>query len=86
MGAILYLVMDMIVHWGVIKHLRNKVNAKVGIVAAAFILDAVVLFAFIWVKAVNDWLIVAVSLIFIIFIFAGEHMFLKKVDHPQHDH
>ncbi|TKD69230.1 APC family permease [Pseudalkalibacillus hwajinpoensis] len=76
-GAILYLVMDMIVHWGVFKHLREKVNAKSGIVLTAMTLDAVVLLAFLWVKATTDWLIVVVSILFIIFIFIGEHFFLK---------
>ncbi|WP_394175321.1 APC family permease [Guptibacillus hwajinpoensis] len=76
-GAILYLVMDMIVHWGVLKHLHEKVNAKSGIVWTALILDAIVLLAFMWVKATTDWLIVVVSIIFIVFIFVGEHFFLK---------
>ncbi|QHA91083.1 APC family permease [Bacillus sp. N1-1] len=76
-GAILYLVMDMIVHWGVLKHLSEKVNAKSGIVWTALILDAIVLLAFMWVKATTDWLIVVVSVLFIIFIFIGEHFFLK---------
>lgn len=76
-GAILYLVMDMIVHWGVFKHLREKVNAKSGVVLTAMTLDAVVLLAFLWVKATTDWLIVVVSVVFIIFIFIGEHFFLK---------
>jgi amino acid transporter len=76
-GAILYLVMDMIVHWGVLKHLSEKVNAKSGIVWTALILDAIVLLAFMWVKATTDWLIVVVSVMFIIFIFIGEHFFLK---------
>ncbi|MDP4553061.1 APC family permease [Alkalihalobacillus macyae] len=76
-GAILYLVMDMIVHWGVLKHLREKVNAKSGIVWTALILDAIVLLAFMWVKATTDWLIVVVSIIFIVFIFVGEYFFLK---------
>ncbi|WP_333489728.1 APC family permease [Alkalihalobacillus sp. CinArs1] len=76
-GAILYLVMDMIVHWGVFKHLREKVNAKTGIVLTALTLDAIVLVAFMWVKATTDWLIVAVSIVFIVFIFIGEHFFLK---------
>lgn len=30
-GAVFYLVMDMIIHWGVFKHLRKDVNAN-GIV------------------------------------------------------
>ncbi|MFD1020330.1 APC family permease [Thalassobacillus hwangdonensis] len=87
-GAILYLVMDMIVHWGVLKHLRNKVDAKPAIVITALILDAIVLAAFIWVKAVNDWLIVAVSVVFILLIFVGEYLFLKSnpVEEEEHGH
>lgn len=77
-GAILYLVMDMIVHWGVYKHLREKVKAKSGIVLTALALDAIVLLAFIWVKTTTDWLIVVVSILFISFIFFGEHFFLMK--------
>jgi len=77
-GAILYLVMDMIVHWGVFKHLRNKVNANPGIVLTALFLDIIVLGAFTWVKLNSDWLIVAVSILFIVLIFIGEHMFLKN--------
>lgn len=77
-GAILYLVMDMIVHWGVYKHLREKVKAKSGIVLTALALDAIVLLAFIWVKTTTDWLIVVVSILFISFIFIGEHFFLMK--------
>ncbi|WP_031546312.1 APC family permease [Salinicoccus luteus] len=79
-GAILYLVMDMIVHWGVFRHLREKVDAKPWILITAFILDGIVLAAFVWVKLMNDWLIVAVSLIFIIVIFVGEYVFLKNRD------
>ena len=77
-GAILYLVMDMIIHWGVYRHLREKVNAKSGIVVTALILDAIVLLAFVWVKITTDWLIVIVSIFFIFFIFIGEYFFLKK--------
>jgi len=77
-GAILYLVMDMIIHWGVYKHLREKVKAKSGIVLTALALDAIVLLAFIWVKTTTDWLIVVVSILFISFIFIGEHFFLVK--------
>lgn len=80
-GAILYLVMDMIVHWGVLKHLREKVKAKSAIVLTALVLDAIVLLAFVWVKITTDSLIVVVSIIFIIVIFIGVHFFLKKKQH-----
>ncbi|MGJ9383529.1 APC family permease [Salipaludibacillus sp. CF4.18] len=78
MGAILYLVMDIIVHWGVLKHLREKVGANIFIVASALVFDAVVLGAFVWVKATSDLLVVGVSILFIAIIFVGERFFLKN--------
>ena len=77
-GAILYLVMDMIIHWGVYKHLRKKIKAKSGIILTALTFDAIVLSAFVWVKITTDWLIVLISILFIAFIFIGEHFFLMK--------
>ncbi|MBM7619635.1 amino acid transporter [Bacillus tianshenii] len=80
MGAILYLVMDIIIHWGVFKHLREKVGPNPAIVLSALILDVVVLGAFISVKISTDPLIVVLSIIFMILIFAGERLFLRKMD------
>ncbi|SIS48087.1 APC family permease [Salimicrobium flavidum] len=77
-GAILYLVMDMIVHWGVWKHLKKETGANTLIVGTAFLLDAIVLGAFVYVKLTSDILIVLVSLVFLILTFSGEHWFLKK--------
>ena len=62
-GAIFYLVMDMIVHWGVFKHLRNDVNANGIILISALLLDLIVLIAFLWVKANTDIFVVVVSFI-----------------------
>lgn len=78
MGAILYLIMDMIIHWGVFKHLREKVRANPYIVMSAFILDGIILIAFIWVKLLADPLIVFVSVMTTIIVFVGLHFFLKK--------
>lgn len=78
MGAILYLFMDMIIHWGVFKHLRGKVGANPFVVLTAFTLDGIVLAAFVWVKVNSDLFVVAVSVVFIIVIFAGERFFLKR--------
>jgi amino acid transporter len=86
MGAILYLMMDMMIHYGLFKKLRGKVNAKPAVAIAAFVLDAVVLAAFVWVKAASDWLVVAVSAVFIALIFIGEHFFVKKQDFGKSDH
>lgn len=77
LGAIFYLVMDMIVHWGVLKHLRKEINAKAWILITSIILDAIVLSAFIWIKASSDLFVVVLSVIIMVLIFAGEKWFLK---------
>lgn len=78
LGAVFYIVMDMVVHWGVLKHLRKDVNANPVIVITALIIDGVVLVAFLWIKASTDFLVVWLSLTLMILIFAGEKWFLKR--------
>jgi amino acid transporter len=75
-GAIFYLVMDMIVHWGVFKHLRKEVDANPIILLSALLLDLIVLIAFLWVKASSDIFVVIISAIGIVLVFAGEKWFL----------
>lgn len=75
-GAIFYLVMDMIVHWGVFKNLRKDVKANGVILISALLLDLIVLTAFVWVKANADIFVVIVSAIGVALVFAGEKLFL----------
>lgn len=75
-GAIFYLVMDMIVHWGVFKHLRKEVKANGVILILALLLDLIVLIAFLWIKANSDIMVVIVAGIGIILVFTGEKWFL----------
>ncbi len=75
-GAIFYLVMDMIVHWGVFKHLRKDVKANGLVLITALILDFIVLSAFLWIKVGSDIFVVIVSAIGIALVFTGEKWFL----------
>lgn len=75
-GAIFYLVMDMIVHWGVFKHLRKEVKANGVILISALLLDLIVLIAFLWIKIRSDVLIVVISGIGMVLVFTGEKWFL----------
>jgi len=86
MGAILYLVMDIIIHIGVLKHLRDKLDVNPLIVSCAIIFDAIVLAAFVYVKASTDWLVVVVSMIVIAVVFFGERFFLNRVDEIDSKH
>lgn len=81
-GAIFYLVMDMIVHWGVFRYLRKEIGANGLILVAALILDLVVLLAFVWIKVLSDSFVVWVAAVGILLVFLGEKWFLywKKRD------
>lgn len=78
MGAILYLIMDMIVHFGVLKHLRHKVGANPIIVTIALILDGVILSAFILLKIKSDLFVVIVSGIIVTLLFVVEKLYLIR--------
>lgn len=78
LGAIFYLVMDIIVHVGVFRYLRKEIEAKPFILVTAIILDAVVLAAFLIVKAQTDVFIIYIAVPAIILIFIAEFFFLKN--------
>lgn len=75
-GVILYLVMDILVQWGVFKNLRKELKASGVILMTALLLDAVVLAAFVWMKVNSDLFVVIISGIGIVLIFAVEKGFL----------
>jgi len=77
LGAILYLVMDIGIHWGVFKYLRKDINANAFIVISAIILDFIVLVSFLWIKVFSDILVVFVAFGLMVLIFVGEKWFLS---------
>ena len=77
--------MDIFIHWGVFKHLRDEVHAKAWVLVSAIILDIVVLFSFLWVKAKSDIFIVWVSVAGLLIVFAAEKWFLKLHVYEEHD-
>lgn len=79
MGAIFYLVMDIAIHVGVYRHLRDDVGARAPIPIAATILDAVVLAGFLWVKIESDPLIVVISVLGVAAVFAFERFYLQRI-------
>jgi amino acid transporter len=61
MGAFLYLAMDIAVQWGVIRHLREKIDAKLWIPMVAIALDLAILIPFTVLTFQNDILTVIVA-------------------------
>ncbi|MCR9194668.1 MAG: APC family permease [Hyphomonas sp.] len=77
LGAIFYLVMDIAIHWGVLRHLRDEVGANPAILISAIVFDTVALGAFILIKLASDPLIIWIAFGAIILIFGLEILFLR---------
>jgi amino acid transporter len=77
LGAVFYLVMDIIIHLGVLRHLRKDVGANPIILLLAILFDAAVLIAFLAIKGSTDPIIIAISVGGIAFIFGFEKLYLS---------
>ncbi|MBZ0128363.1 MAG: APC family permease [Rhodobacteraceae bacterium] len=78
LGAFFYLVMDMIIHWGVFRHLRQEIGARGSVLLTAIALDAAVLAVFAVMKWQSDPLIVAFGLAGMVLVFVFERVFLER--------
>jgi EamA domain-containing membrane protein RarD len=87
LGAILYLVMDIAIHWGVYRHLRDEVKAKTWILFAAIALDVIVLSAFCIMKFRSDPMILVVAAGTLGLVTLGEWFFIsRRPDQPENSH
>ena len=77
-GAIFYLIMDIAIHWGLFKHLKNKVKFNPVIPIIALVMDIVVLAAFIYLKFLTDPFVLIVAAIGIALIFLSQFLFMKS--------
>jgi len=78
LGAIFYIVMDIAVHWGVLRYLRKQVNANMFILITAIVFDVVILVSFVMVKASTDILVIYAALFGLAFVFLGERLYLRN--------
>jgi len=78
-GAIFYLVMDIVIHWGVWRHLREQVKARGWVPLSAIAADVVILVAFLIVKGGSDPLIIVLSTAGVagIFLFEGVYLHVR---------
>ena len=77
LGAIFYLLMDIGVHWGLLRHLRSEVHAKPAILITAMVLDALLLGVFLWVKVRQEPMILGWATGGVAAIFLLEWQFLR---------
>ena len=77
-GAIFYLIMDIAIHWGLVRYLKKEVSFNPIIPLIAIGLDFIVLSAFIYLKYLNDPFVLIVALIGIVLIILGERLFMRS--------
>lgn len=78
LGAIYYLLMDVAIHWGLLRHLRSRIEFRPAVVVAAMILDLVVLGAFVWVNATEAPLGLWVAAGGIVVIVGAQLLFMRS--------
>lgn len=83
LGAFFYLVMDIIVHWGVWRHLRQEINASSFVILIALSLDFVVIAAFAIMKLKNDPIILFIAFAAIAIVFVFQKLYLSHWTAPR---
>jgi len=83
LGAIFYLVMDIIIHWGVLRRLRDDLGANPAVLVAAIAFDLLALGAFMTLKAMQDPWIIGIAVAAILATFLLERLYLTRW--RQHD-
>ncbi|MEI4197921.1 APC family permease [Roseovarius sp. E0-M6] len=83
LGVFFYLVMDILIHWGVWRRLREEIGARGWILLMAIALDVIVLIAFATLKWQSDPLIVIIALSGMAAIFLFERVFLTLNPPPR---
>jgi L-asparagine transporter-like permease len=76
-GAIFYIVMDIAVHWGLLKFMRKEIRFNPVVPLLALLFDAVILIAFMVLKFKNDPLVLIVSFAGIIIVIISERLFMR---------
>jgi len=78
LGAFFYLVMDMLVHWGVLRNLRGEIEARGWVLLVALGFDALILSALTVIKLRTDPAVVAYAVIGMAAVFLFERWWLMR--------
>ena len=85
LGIIFYLIMDIAIHWGVLRYLKRDVGANAAILVTAIVLDLLVLGGFVWVKLISDPVVIGVAALAMAVILFVESVFLANNPTPTDD-
>ncbi|WP_457594590.1 APC family permease [Hydrogenimonas sp.] len=79
LGAIFYLLMDIAIHWGVLRHLRRQIEAHAAILVTAIVFDIVILATFLAMKAASDMTVIYAAAAGVALVVIGERFFLRTI-------
>lgn len=83
LGAILYLCMDIAIHYGIVRHLKEEVDAKVWIPWVAIVLDVAVLVPFIILKGTSDPFTLVVTAVVALLIMVSQWIIVRRRSQPE---
>ena len=78
LGIMFYLIMDIAIHWGVLRHLRKEVGAHPAIPGIAIVMDVIIIGGFVWVKLASDPVVLVAAAAIMAAILIAECVFLKS--------
>ena len=78
LGIVFYLIMDIAIHWGVLRYLRKDIQANIWVPATAILLDLLALGGFVWVKLSTDPFVIGVAVLTMTLIAIAEQIFLTR--------
>jgi len=78
LGAIFYLLMDIAIHWGLLRHLKGGGKANAVMVVSAIALNIVVLIAFIAINLRSDQLVIWAAAPSFSVIVGFEYLFFRR--------
>ena len=89
LGAFAYLALDMVIHWGHLRHLRGETGAKPAPLIAAIVVDAIVFTGFFIYRIRTDWVVIASFVAFAVLVAGGETLYMRRfsdADGTMNDH
>ena len=85
LGAFAYLSLDLVIHWGHYRHLRDQTGARAAPLLMAVGLDGALLVGFLAYRATTDLLVVGAFGVFAVLVGGGEWLYMRRSsDAPAH--
>ena len=78
LGAFAYLALDMVIHYGHLRHLRHETGARASLLIAAIVVDAVVFTGFFVYRVRTDLVVIAAFVGFAILVAGGETLAVRR--------